>query len=90
MAVRLLALLTGRTSIPRNIIFFKCLRFCSRLSKPQGLVRQEGLGKFKISPHRVSKPRPSGLQPSALTTKLPRAQIQYQFQFLIKIMISTC
>jgi hypothetical protein len=31
--------------------------FCSRLTKPQGLVRPEGLGKFKNSPHRVSNPR---------------------------------
>jgi hypothetical protein len=47
--------------------------FCQRLSKPQGLVRPEELGKFKNSPHRVSNPRPSGLQHSALTTTLPRA-----------------
>jgi hypothetical protein len=42
------------------------------LSKPQGLVRPEGLGKFKNSPHRESNPRPSGLQHSALTTTLSR------------------
>jgi hypothetical protein len=30
--------------------------FCSMLSKPQGLVRPEGLGKFKKSPQRVSNP----------------------------------
>jgi hypothetical protein len=47
--------------------------FCWRLSKPQGLVQPEGLGKFKKSPHRVSNPRPSGLQHSALTSTLPRA-----------------
>jgi hypothetical protein len=35
--------------------------FCLRLSKPQDLVRPEGLGKFKKSPHRVSNSRPSGL-----------------------------
>jgi hypothetical protein len=37
--------------------------FCWTLSKPQGLVRPEGLGKFKEidSPHPVSNPRPSGL-----------------------------
>jgi hypothetical protein len=29
-----------------------------RLSKPQGLVLPEGLGKFKNSPHRVLNPRP--------------------------------
>jgi hypothetical protein len=38
MAVRLLALRTGHTLLPRN------------MSKPQGLVRPEGLGKFEISP----------------------------------------
>jgi hypothetical protein len=35
--------------------------FCLRLSKPQDLVRLEGLGKFKKSPHRVSNLWPSGL-----------------------------
>jgi hypothetical protein len=44
--------------------------FCYRLSKPQGLVRAEGFGKFKNSPHRVSNPRPSGLEHSALITTL--------------------
>jgi hypothetical protein len=39
--------------------------FCWKLSKPQGLVRPEGLGKLKKkSSHRV----PSGLQHSAFTT----------------------
>jgi hypothetical protein len=47
--------------------------FCYNLSKPQGLVRPEGLGKFKKSPHRVSNPPPSGLQHSALITTLTRA-----------------
>jgi hypothetical protein len=37
-------------------------------------VRPEGLGKFKISPHRASNARPSGLQPSALSTTLPRGE----------------
>jgi hypothetical protein len=32
-------------------------------------VRLERLSKFKKSPHRVSNPRPSDLQHSALTTK---------------------
>jgi hypothetical protein len=31
--------------------------FCYRLSEPQRLVRPEGLGNFKNSPHRVSNPR---------------------------------
>jgi hypothetical protein len=35
--------------------------FCYMLSKPQGLVRPEGLDKFKKLPHRASNPRPSGL-----------------------------
>jgi hypothetical protein len=35
--------------------------FCYRLSTPQELVRLEGLGKFRNSPHRESNPRPSGL-----------------------------
>jgi hypothetical protein len=35
--------------------------FCWWLSKSQGLVRPEGLGKYKNSPHRVSNPRPTGL-----------------------------
>jgi hypothetical protein len=37
--------------------------FCRTLSKPQGLVRPEGLGKLEKfhSPHRVSNPRPYGL-----------------------------
>jgi hypothetical protein len=39
---------------------------------PQVLMQPEILGKFKNSPHWVSNPRPSGLQHSTLTTKLPR------------------
>jgi hypothetical protein len=35
--------------------------FCQMLSKPQGLVLPKGLGKFKMSLHRVWNPRPSGL-----------------------------
>jgi hypothetical protein len=58
MAAKLSALRTGHTFLPRNIFFnVSGIHFCYRLSKPQGLVRQEGLGKFKISPHRVSNPR---------------------------------
>jgi hypothetical protein len=44
--------------------------FCQRLSKPQSLMWQEGLGKFKNSPHWVLNLRPSGLQHSALSTML--------------------
>jgi hypothetical protein len=42
---------------------FMCLVLISvsSLIEPQGLMRPEGLGKFKNSPHRVSIPRPSGL-----------------------------
>jgi hypothetical protein len=49
--------------------------FCQMLSEPQGLLRQEGLGKFeKIhSPHRVLNPRPFCLEHRAFTTTLPRA-----------------
>jgi hypothetical protein len=36
-------------------------------------VRPKGLDKFKNSLHRVSNPRSSGLERSALTTTLPRA-----------------
>jgi hypothetical protein len=45
-------------------------------------VRPEGLGKFnKKSPHRVSKPRPSGLYHSALTTTIPRVlNLDYNVQ----------
>jgi hypothetical protein len=45
MAVRLSALRTGRTILPRNILYFYAsgTYFCLRLSKPQGLVRPEGL-----------------------------------------------
>jgi hypothetical protein len=42
MAVRLSALRTGRVVLPRNIIFLL-------LSKPQVVVRPEGLGKLKNS-----------------------------------------
>jgi hypothetical protein len=65
---------TRRTLLHRNIIIFMFLVLISvkMLDKPQSLVRPEGLGKFKNSPHRVSNPRPSGLLHSALTTTLPR------------------
>jgi hypothetical protein len=50
MTERLSALRTGRTLLPRNIIIFMFLVFISvRDSKPQGLVRPEGLGKFKTT-----------------------------------------
>jgi hypothetical protein len=46
MAVRLSALRTRRTLLPRNINFM-FLVLISVMSKPQGLARPEGLGKFK-------------------------------------------
>jgi hypothetical protein len=49
-------------------IYVSGTHFCSGLSKPQGLVQPEGLGKFKNSPHRVSNPLLSSLQHSSLTT----------------------
>jgi hypothetical protein len=62
MVVRLWALRTRRTSLPTNIIILMFLVLISvRVSKLHGLVRQEGLGKFKNSPRRVSHLRPAGL-----------------------------
>jgi hypothetical protein len=49
-AARLSALRTSRSLLPRNIIIFMSLELISvtgRLSEPQGLVRSEGLDKFK-------------------------------------------
>jgi hypothetical protein len=45
--------------------------FCWRLSKPQGLVRPEGIVKFEILPHPVSNPRPSGLYIHVLLASAP-------------------
>jgi hypothetical protein len=48
MAVRLSALRTGRALLSRNIIFRLLVLISVRdLSKPQALVRLEGLGKLK-------------------------------------------
>jgi hypothetical protein len=48
MTVRLSALRTGRALLPRNIIFLLLvLIYVKGLSKPQCLVRPEGLGKLK-------------------------------------------
>jgi hypothetical protein len=59
MAVRLLVLRTGRTSLPQKHYYFYVsgTHFCQRLSKPQGLMRLEGLGKFK-------KITSSGIEPT--------------------------
>jgi hypothetical protein len=55
----------------KHYFYVSGIHFCQKLSKPQGLVRPEGLGKFKNSPHR-------GIEPAifrfvVLTTALPRA-----------------
>jgi hypothetical protein len=47
MAGRLSALRTGLALLPRNIFSASDTRFCWTLSKPQGLVRLEGLRKLK-------------------------------------------
>jgi hypothetical protein len=57
MAVRLSALRTNRTLLPRYIIFRVSgahnVNFCYRLSEPQGLVRPEGLDKPKKLIHLI-------------------------------------
>jgi hypothetical protein len=50
------SLRAGRTLLPTNT---PGTHFCKRLSKPQGLVRLEGLGKFKEKFNDVSKNRSS-------------------------------
>jgi hypothetical protein len=47
MAVRLSALRAVRALLPRNFFPVSGTHFCYRLSKPQGLVRLEGLDKLK-------------------------------------------
>jgi hypothetical protein len=48
IAVRLSALCTGRALYsPETLFLFFCTHFCQRLTKPQGLVRLEGLGKLE-------------------------------------------
>jgi hypothetical protein len=48
MAVRLSALRTSRAILPRNITcLLLVLISVTRLSKPQGVARPEGLGKIK-------------------------------------------
>jgi hypothetical protein len=54
MAVRLSALRTGRALLPRNIIFVLLVLTSVRgLSKPQGLVLPDGLGKLKQIIHPI-------------------------------------
>jgi hypothetical protein len=54
MAISLEALRTGRTLPPRNIIFLLLVIISvTRPSKPQGLVRPEGLGKLKKIVHLI-------------------------------------
>jgi hypothetical protein len=38
------------TTPQKHYFYLSGLHFCWRLNKPQGLVRPEGLGKFKIEP----------------------------------------
>jgi hypothetical protein len=52
MAIRLSALRTGRALLPRNISA-SGTHLCQRLSKPQGLVRPEGLGNLKKKIHLI-------------------------------------
>jgi hypothetical protein len=47
MTIRLSALRTGCALLPINIIFLHVVLICQRQSKPQGLMRTEGLGKKK-------------------------------------------
>jgi hypothetical protein len=47
MAVKLSVLSDGRPLLPRNIFSASGTDFYQRLSKPQGLVRLEVLGKLK-------------------------------------------
>jgi hypothetical protein len=47
MVVRLSALSAGCTVLPRNF-FSSGTHLCWRLSKPQGLVQLEGIGKLKM------------------------------------------
>jgi hypothetical protein len=63
MVVGLIDLRTGPALLPRNIIFLLLVLISVRLSKPQYLVRVEGLGKLKEihSLHWVSNPLPFGL-----------------------------
>jgi hypothetical protein len=57
MAVRLSALRAGHCFTPQKHYFYASgIHFCSRLSKPQGLVRPEGLGKLKKSIHLIGSP----------------------------------
>jgi hypothetical protein len=47
MAVRLSALRASRCLTPQKHYFYASgTHFCKRLSKPQGLLRPEGLGKL--------------------------------------------
>jgi hypothetical protein len=73
MAARLSALRAGRTLLP-GFFIFKDSSFLLEAESTPGPVRLEGLGQLKKKnpPHQDLNPRPSGLQHSALTTKLPR------------------
>jgi hypothetical protein len=83
MAVRLSALRTGLTLLPRNIIFNASdTHFCSRLSKPQGLVLPEGLGKFRnhLIGNRTRDLPVCSIVPQPLRYRVPR----YVYRPLVK------
>jgi hypothetical protein len=62
MEVRLSALRAGRILLPRNIFSLYGTHFCQRLSKPQGLVRLDGLGQLKKNPITSSELEPVTFQ----------------------------
>jgi hypothetical protein len=53
MPVRLSALCTGRAVLYKNIVFLLMVLISVRGSKPQGPVRQEGLGNLKKFIHLI-------------------------------------
>jgi hypothetical protein len=75
MAVRLSALRTGRCFTPQKRYFYASLtHFCLWLSKPQGLVQPEGLGKLIKIIHLIgSRTRDLPVCNIALTTMLHHA-----------------
>jgi hypothetical protein len=75
MAVKLSALRTGRRFIPKKCYFsYSGINFCWRLSKPQSLVRPEGLGKLIKFIHLIEY-RTHDLPASSLVAKLLRCQV---------------
>jgi hypothetical protein len=59
-----------RSTPHKNYLYASGTHFCQRLSKPQGLVRPEGIGKLKKKlPHWASNQRPSVLDRSTVITR---------------------